>query len=148
MMLPENCVWSTSGTCSHIREASAYLQRALLKQWKLDGLSWSNQIANGQTIMSVRVGAVWFKPRGKENIILEFDRVLHVPNLASNLLSVLYLTKKKKYYASIFGSKMTFTQNKVLHFTATVITRPSRGCLNVPTWACSWASACRYDSIL
>jgi hypothetical protein len=72
------------------------------------------QVANGHTIMSAGVGAVRFKPKGKGNVIIEFQRVLHVPHLTSNLLSVLYLTKKKNFRVSIFGSSMSFYQNKVL----------------------------------
>jgi hypothetical protein len=78
------------------------------------------QVANGHTIMSAGVGAVWFRPQGKTNLIIEFERVLHVPHLTSNLLSVLYLTKRKNFRVFIFGSKMSFFHNKVLCFTATV----------------------------
>jgi len=52
--------------------------------------------------------------------LLEFERVLHVPNLRSNLLSVLYLTRNKDYRVSIVGSKMFFNRYGTLLFTATV----------------------------
>jgi len=52
--------------------------------------------------------------------LLEFERVLHVPNLWSNLLSVLYLMRNKDYRVSIVGSKMFFNRYGTLLFTATV----------------------------
>jgi hypothetical protein len=54
------------------------------------------------------------------NCLLEFERVLHVPNLRNNLLSVLYLTRNKDYCVSIEGSKMFFYCNGGVLFTATV----------------------------
>ena len=67
-------------------------------------------LADGQTIFPAGVGAVHFKPKGNHmpHPLLEFERVLHVPNLRSNLLSVLYLTQNKDYRVSIVGRKMFF----------------------------------------
>jgi hypothetical protein len=79
-------------------------------------------VANGQVLYSSGIGSVRFQPvvNGLEKRLLEFERVLHVPDLQSNLLSVLYLTKQKSFHVSIIGSKMTFKQFGHLLFTASV----------------------------
>jgi hypothetical protein len=71
------------------------------------------RLANGQMIYSAGVGTIRFKPEGKDipNCLLEFERVLHVPNLRNNLLSILYLTRNKDYRVSSEGSKMFFYHN-------------------------------------
>lgn len=52
------------------------------------------RLANNDVIYSVGMGTVRFQPvvNGKKGRLLEFERVLHVPDLRNNLLSVLYLT--------------------------------------------------------
>ena len=57
---------------------------------------------------------------GKKCRVIEFDRVLHVPALHSNLLSVLYLTSRKGWAVHIFSNKMSFRLHHHLYFTATV----------------------------
>ena len=52
--------------------------------------------------------------------MLEFQRVLHVPELQSNLLSVLYLTCHKEYVVKIVKNRLFFRQSGELRFTATV----------------------------
>ncbi|KZS86308.1 hypothetical protein SISNIDRAFT_392075, partial [Sistotremastrum niveocremeum HHB9708] len=51
------------------------------------------RLADGSIIYSAGIGSVKFEPRlqGKSGRVIEFHRVLHVPQLCSNLLSVLYL---------------------------------------------------------
>ena len=60
------------------------------------------RLANNQIIHSAGIGSVLFKPtvNGKPGQLLEFHRVLHVPELRNNLLSVLYLTCHKSYVVS------------------------------------------------
>src|SRR3954447_13901688 len=57
------------------------------------------RLADNTIVFSAGVGSVWFKPviRGKEASAVEFTRVLHVSKLATNLLSVLFLTRRCGY---------------------------------------------------
>ena len=82
-------------------------------------------LADGSIVYSAGVGSVLFQPiiDGKEGRLLEFERVLHVPDLRSNLLAVLYLSKYKGYTISIKNSTLRFTRNRTLLFTATVNSR-------------------------
>ena len=48
-----------------------------------------------------------------------FHRVLHVPQLQNNLLSVLYLTSKERFHVTIVERTMSFERDGVLLFTAT-----------------------------
>ncbi len=80
------------------------------------------RLANDSIVYSAGIGTVRFEPvvGGKKGHLLEFSRVLHVPDLRSNLLSVLYLTRNKHYSVNIVGSIMQFRLNGTLLFTATV----------------------------
>lgn len=51
------------------------------------------RLANHTVIFSAGVGSVVFAPEVRGEVVrsVEFTRVLHVPELGSNLLSVLYL---------------------------------------------------------
>lgn len=51
---------------------------------------------------------------------VEFARVLHVPALRNNLLSVLYLTKHKGLDVHIFGDHMDFNRKGTTLFTASI----------------------------
>ena len=83
------------------------------------------KLANDTTIYSVRIGSVKFQAivNGKRECLLEFHRVLHVPALKNNLLSVLYLTKNKEYIVTITKDKMLFRRHNKTLFTATVNAR-------------------------
>ena len=53
------------------------------------------RLADGSIVSSAGIGSVRFQPvlsGGSLGRLIEFERVLHVPKLCSNLLSVLYLT--------------------------------------------------------
>jgi hypothetical protein len=52
------------------------------------------RLANSKLVYTVGIGSVRFQPveEGCQSRVVEFTRVLHVPELCSNLLSVLYLT--------------------------------------------------------
>ena len=80
------------------------------------------KLADGQLIYLVGIGSVQFKLNGKRlpYNVLEFQNVLHVPLLQSNLLSVLFLTCEKSYHVSIVKNRMYFNQCGTLLFTATV----------------------------
>lgn len=53
-------------------------------------------LANHTIIFSQGIGSVVFAPEVRGEVVrsVEFTRVLHVPELGSNLLSVLYLARK------------------------------------------------------
>ena len=69
------------------------------------------RVADGNIVMSCGVGNVVFQPvvHGVEKRKLEFERVLHVPDLRSNLFSVLYLTECKGYTVKIAKGRMNFS---------------------------------------
>ena len=83
------------------------------------------KLANDTTIYSVGIGSVKFQAivNGKRGCLLEFHRVLHVPALKNNLLSILYLTKNKEYIVTITKDKMLFRRHNKTLFTATVNAR-------------------------
>ena len=74
------------------------------------------RLANNQVIYSAGIGSVCFQPviGGKPGQLLEFHRVLHVPQLRNNLLSVLYLTQNKSYIVTIKKDKLLFRRNGTL----------------------------------
>ena len=81
------------------------------------------RLADHSVIYSEGVGTVLFKPliNGQQARDIEFTRVLHVPALRNNLLSVLYLTKYKNIDVHISKSKMKFMdQSQTVLFTATI----------------------------
>ncbi|KZS91368.1 hypothetical protein SISNIDRAFT_391451, partial [Sistotremastrum niveocremeum HHB9708] len=57
---------------------------------------------------------------GKTQRLVEFHRVLHVPDLCSNLLAVLHLTRHKRFQVTIRDSQMSFLLHNKRLFTATV----------------------------
>ena len=82
------------------------------------------QLADHQVVYSTGVGTVQFAPvvDGSQRRTLEFSRVLHVPALRNNLLSVLYLTRQKQFIVTIVHDRITFSQSGSLLFTASVNT--------------------------
>ena len=81
------------------------------------------RLADHSVIYSEGVGTVLFKPliNGQQARDIEFTKVLHVPALCNNLLSVLYLTKYKGIDVHITKSKMSFMdQSQNVLFTATI----------------------------
>lgn len=82
-------------------------------------------LANNNIVYSAGVGSVRFQPvvNGKLGRLLEFERVLHVPDLRNNLLSVFYLSVNKGYFITIDGNRMNFhlkRLNNQVMFTASV----------------------------
>ena len=51
---------------------------------------------------------------------IEFTRVLHVPALRNNLLSVLFLTKRRNFAVTISSTRMDFACNGSVLFTAPI----------------------------
>ena len=79
-------------------------------------------LANNHIIYSAGVGSVVFVPMigGKRTQAVEFTRVLHVPDLKTNLLSILYLTYHKQFTVSINAREMRFTREGTSIFTAQI----------------------------
>src|SRR6202789_4522744 len=80
------------------------------------------RLANNLIVYSAGVGSVRFVPtiRGKTTRAVEFTRVLHVPDLRTNLLSILYLTRQKQFTVNIDASEMRFKRDNTLLFTAQI----------------------------
>ena len=80
------------------------------------------RVANGKVIMAVGVGKVQMIPKvdGKALPMVTFTRVLHVPLLTSNLLSVLSLTTLHHYQVHIHDHLMDFFVGTELWFRAKV----------------------------
>ena len=79
-------------------------------------------LADSTIIYSAGRGSVVFVPEleGKREWPIEFSNVLHVPDLHSNLLSVLYLTRNKLFSVVILETVMSFICSWAVLFTARV----------------------------
>ena len=68
------------------------------------------KLADNTIVYSAGVGSMIFNPviDGKKCHPLQFTRVLHVPMLRHNLLSVLFLTKQRKFKVHIDADHMHF----------------------------------------
>ena len=84
------------------------------------------RLANGQVIYSEGYGSVIFEPEGEgvDKQPIELTRVLHVPLLRANLLSVLYLSLHKRFCILIRGDRVIFALDNAILFTA----RINNGC--------------------
>ncbi|KAF7761140.1 hypothetical protein Agabi119p4_10549 [Agaricus bisporus var. burnettii] len=80
------------------------------------------RLADNSTVYSAGVGSVVFQPvvNGKETRAVEFTRVLHVPDLRSNLLSCLYLARHKGFNITISAQSIDLQCKGILLFTATI----------------------------
>src|ERR1700760_4744545 len=79
------------------------------------------RLPHNKFIYAVGVGSVGFIPKlnGKQQEMVEFTRVLYVPELHNCLLSVLYLTKHRGVSVHIEGGVVKFIKAGELLFTAT-----------------------------
>jgi len=68
------------------------------------------KLADNTIVYSAGVGSVVFNPiiEGKKCRPVQFTRVLHVPMLRHNLLSVLFLTRQRKFKVHIDADHMHF----------------------------------------
>ena len=80
------------------------------------------RLADSTIVYSAGIGSVVFVPEvgGKRGHSVEFSEVLHVPDLRSNLLSVLFLTRNKSFSVVILESVMHFIHHRTIVFTARV----------------------------
>ena len=58
--------------------------------------------------------------KGEKARVVEFTRVLHVPELRTNLLSILYLTRQKQFTLMIDAREMRFKHDNTLLFTTQI----------------------------
>ena len=80
------------------------------------------RLANHKVVHSTGRGSIRFQPvvNGRSQQLLEFYDVLHVPDLRSNLLSVLYLTTRKSYKVVIDDLALSFMRANKVVFTASI----------------------------
>lgn len=80
------------------------------------------RLADHNIVYTEGVGSVVFRPviDGKQTRVVEFARVLHVPDLQNNLFSVLYLTQQKGFDVHISKSVMTFEKDGYKPFIAKI----------------------------
>jgi transposase InsO family protein len=80
------------------------------------------RLADGSVIHSEGIGSVQFRAvvNGQEMRPLEFTNVLYVPNLSSNLLSVLYLTMHRSFTTLIERDTLHFIRDNRIQFQAQV----------------------------
>src|SRR3984957_16117795 len=80
------------------------------------------KLADHSTIYSAGIGSVEFQPviDGIPKRPVVFHDVLHVPDLTSNLLSLLHLACVKGYVINIDSDCLRFYHSNQLHFTASV----------------------------
>ena len=64
------------------------------------------RLADNQIVYSAGIGTIIFEPfiHGVKSPTIEFTRVLHVPDLKTNLFSILYLTRVKSFIVLIDAS--------------------------------------------
>ncbi|KAJ3489721.1 hypothetical protein NLI96_g1948 [Meripilus lineatus] len=80
------------------------------------------RLADNSVVFSEGVGSVVFCPEveGRSLRPVEFTRVLYVPRLRNNLLSVLYLLLNHRIQIHIYKPRMDFSRDKTLLFCAPV----------------------------
>ncbi len=78
--------------------------------------------ADNTVVQSAGIGSVVLNPvvNGSDARPVELTRVLHVPQLCNNLLSCIYLTKRKGIIMEVDASKICFKHNGTTLFTTTV----------------------------
>src|SRR3984885_6199913 len=115
-LLKSNYDWNAdTGATSHMTP-----HRHWLRNYK--PLHIAIRLADHTIIYSAGIGSILFIPiiNGVKSQPLLFSRVLHVPQLQNNLLSLLYLTKHKGYNINIDSQYIHFIQSSRLLFTATI----------------------------
>jgi hypothetical protein len=102
-------------------------------------------VANNAIVYSKGIGSVILEPLDKSLNLLLLSRVLYVPALQINLLSVLHLVSTHRFRVKIEGTKMLFLQDARPMFTARI--RKNTAWLDMHT-PCAPKSALRGGSIL
>ena len=97
LQIDANFDWNAdSGATSHMTPHSHWIRNYTPFRTPI-------RLANDDIVYSAGVGSVRFIPMigGKKARVVEFTRVLHVPDLRTNLLSILYLTRQKQFTVTI-----------------------------------------------
>jgi transposase InsO family protein len=98
---------------------------------KLEPLAIPIRVTNDHIVYSEGVGSVVLEPADKSLRPVLLSRVLYVPALRNNLLSVLHLVVHHRFRIEIEGKEMVFMQNGEHRFTATI--RDNTAWLNAST---------------
>jgi len=116
LQIDANFDWNAdSGATSHMTPHSHWIRNYTPFRTPI-------RLANDHIVYSAGIGSVRFIPMigGKKARVVEFTRVLHVPDLRTNLLSILYLTRQKQFTVTINSHEMKFTRDNTLLFTAKI----------------------------
>jgi hypothetical protein len=87
---------------------------------KLEPLAIPIRVANDHVVYSEGVGSVVLEPADKSLRPVLLSRVLYVPALQNNLLSVLHLVANHRFRIEIEGKEMVFLQSSERRFTAAI----------------------------
>jgi hypothetical protein len=98
---------------------------------KLEPLAIPIRVANNHVVYSEGVGSVVLEPANKSLRPVLLCRVLYVPALQNNLLSVLHLVANHRFCIEIEGKEMVFLQSGERRFTAAI--RDNTAWLNAST---------------
>jgi transposase InsO family protein len=98
---------------------------------KLKPLAIPIHVANDHVVYSEGVGSVVLEPADKSLRPVLLSRVLYVPALQNNLLSVLHLVANHRFRIEIEGKEMVFLQSGERRFTAAI--RDNTAWLNAST---------------
>jgi len=108
------CWCADTGASSHMTPHRAWFD-------EYEPYSIPVRVADGTVVNSTGIGSIRFQPvlQGVQSREVVFHRVLHVPQLQNNLLSVLYLTSQQRFEVTIVDRTMSFFRDETLLFTAT-----------------------------
>ena len=116
LQIDANFDWNAdSGATSHMTPHSHWIRNYTPFRTPI-------RLANDHIVYSAGIGSVRFAPTigGKKARVVEFTQVLHVPDLRTNLLSILYLTRQKQFTVIINSREMRFACNNTTLFTAQI----------------------------
>jgi transposase InsO family protein len=116
-----------------IADAGATSYMSPRRSWftKLEPLPIPIRVTNDHVVYSEGVGSVVLEPADKSLRLVLLSRVLYVPALQNNLLSVLHLVANHRFRVEIEGKEMAFLQNSERRFTAAI--RDNTAWLNAST---------------
>jgi hypothetical protein len=113
-----------TGATSHMSPSRSWFT-------KLEPCAIPIRVANDHVVYSEGVGLVVLEPADKSLRPVLLSRILYVPALQNNLLSVLHLVANHRFRIEIKGNEMVFMQNGECRFTAAI--RDNTAWLNAST---------------
>jgi hypothetical protein len=116
-----------------IADTSATSHMSPRRSWftKLEPCTIPNRVTNDHDVYSEGVGSVVLEPADKSLRPVLLSRVLYVPALQNNLLSVLHPVANHRFRIEIEGKEMVFLQSGKRRFTAAI--RNNTAWLNAST---------------